>query len=114
MKFNIDDRIIMVWDSELRRGVVKRLIPDSLAVVVEFDDGSTIKTDIHKIAPEPPVEEKKREDPEAISITPSEFMAVAVNVAITVSEGDLDTASMFGCFAGEIHKALFKSEPQND
>ena len=119
-KFNIDDRVLKIEGSECRRGVVKKVIPDLPVMVVEFEDGETEKVAIDDVILAPKIEEKpetqeeqKREE-KAISITPSEFTKVAVSVAISASEGDLNIASMFGYFASEIHKALFMTEANND
>lgn len=114
LKFENGDKIVIIRDGELRKGVVKNfyeLNPPILSI--EFEDGSVEKVFASDVAAEPKIEppEKKREPAEKseITITPDEFREIATR-AIAENTNEYKVSALAYAYAtliGRIHRDLF-------
>lgn len=117
MKINEGDRVGVLLNGEIKKGVVKSVYNDLDYAVVKFEDGVS-KVMLHNIGLLP--EEKDRDPKEPvmrseITITRGEFRDIAVKVisneAKKIGNGIVGVA--FSIFTGELERALF-IEGEND
>lgn len=126
IKMNIGDRVVMIENHELRRGVIRNIYTDipTPILVVEFDDGEIEKVYPGDVALEPKTEikedqevkeEKKPVEKSEITITPEEFMEIASNVVAKEAIKGGPLVTMLGAILmSELHEKLFIDEGENE
>ena len=81
-KYNVGDRVVVIEDSEIRKGTISVVVDNSPIVVVRFDDGNVEKRHVCHLAVMPKTEPQPEEKTEAtpklpfkseITITQNEF-----------------------------------------
>lgn len=118
-KYNVGDRVVVIEDSEIRKGTISVVVDNSPIVVVRFDNGDVEKCHVCHLAIMPKTESqpeekteptpKSTEQPE-ITITPNEFRDISVEVAIKLG-GDKPMLTMaFVAYSAMLSKALFGTE----
>ena len=120
-KFEIDQKVLVVEDNELKPGTIRNLYETLGIAIVDFGGAEYKKVKIDNIAIEHDTEKNTKSDEpierEEITITPNEFMEIATSVLAKEAEG-MDQPIMFmgGCsiLMGKIHKALFVEDPNDD
>lgn len=118
IKFNVGDRIVTVINGELCNGVIKELYPiNPPVVVVRLEDGSLAKLSCNDIAPEPVTETQETDEPvekAEITITPRKFGDIVSRVIAEETKDHPLVALALASIMGDIHKALFIDEWEND
>lgn len=118
-KYNVGDRVVVIEDSEIRKGTVSVVVDNSPIVVVRFDDGDVEKRHVCHLAimpkTEPQPEEKTEPTPKPIekpeiTITPGEFRKIAIETAMRVAEGECKIGLAFTLYVAELHKEMFRIE----
>lgn len=90
------------------------------SAVVAFDNGDIGKvslSELVEVTPQETTEPKEKREPvekSEITITPGEFMKIAVETATKASKGDLIVGFTINLFAADLHRALFMADPEND
>lgn len=112
MKINEGDRVGLIENGQLLRGIVKNVYPEINIAVVKFDCGDIEKVALTNLAVLP---EEKDQDPKEpvikseITIKRDEFRKIAVklvaNEAKEMSSGIVGIA--FSIFVAKLEKALF-------
>ena len=125
-KFNTDDRVMTIEKGQLRKGVVKKVFSEisDPVVIVEFEDGNVEKISPDNIALEPKATVENAsassEDFERveiitkseITITPSEFKKIAVQIIAEECIENIDAIAGFGYLVSRLHSALFFAEAE--
>lgn len=126
IKMNIGDRVVMIENHELRRGVIRNIYTDipTPILVVEFDDGEIEKVYPGDVALEPKAEvkedqevkeEKKPVKKSEITITPEEFSKIATNLVVEESEQGGTILIMVGTILmAKLHEKLFFEDKENE
>ena len=125
VKMSVGDRVVMIENHELRRGVIRNIYTDipTPILVVEFDDGEIEKVYPGDVALEPKVEvkedqevkeEKKPVEKSEITITPGEFEEIAVDTVVEFAKDKFMLALALSAFCETLHKKLFTNEGEND
>ena len=122
IKMNIGDRVVMIENHELRRGVIRNIYTDipTPILVVEFDDGEIEKVYPGDVALEPKAEvkedqevkeEKKPVEKSEITITPEEFREISTHLVVEESEQGGAILIMVGTILmAKLHEKLFVEE----
>lgn len=119
MKINEGDRVGVISNGEIKKGVVMSVYSDLDYAIVKFEDGVS-KVMLHNIGLLPeekeqdPKEPKKPVEKSEITITPEEFQKIGVKVCTKLSEkfGPGFALRCSVILAG-LHMALF-IEGEND
>lgn len=126
IKMSVGDRVVMIENHELRRGVIRKIYDDipTPVLMVEFDDGEIEKVYPGDVAIEPKAEvkedqevkeEKKPIEKSEITITPDEFMEIASNVvAKEAVQGGAMLMMLGTILMTKLHEKLFVEEKEND
>lgn len=125
IKMSIGDRVVMIENHELRRGVIRKIYDDipNPVLMVEFDDGEIEKVYPGDVALEPKAEvkedqevkeEKKPVEKSEITITSEEFRKIGVKTSVEFAKDEPMVSLMLTIFCAELHRALFVNEGEND
>ena len=127
VKMSVGDRVVMIENHELRRGVIRNIYTDipTPILVVEFDDGEIEKVYPGDVALEPKAEVKEDQEVKEektskpvekseITITPGEFKEIALDMVVEFAKDKLMLAFALSAFCEELHKKLFAIEGEND
>lgn len=123
-KYNVGDRVVVIENSEIRKGTISVVIDNSPVVIVRFDDGEAKKCQVSDLAimpkTEPQPEEKTGPTPKPsfkseITITSDEFSRRAVDAIRDTTAGLNDEALgvmrlSLTIFTAALHKKLFGTE----
>lgn len=118
-KFEIDQKVLVVEDNELKPGTIRSLYETLGIAIVDFGEAEYKKVNIDKIAivheNEKNAESNEPIERAEITITPNEFMEIATSVLAKEAKG-MDNPIMFmgacSILMGKIHKALFIEDPK--
>lgn len=119
MKINEGDRVGVVSNGEIKKGVVMSVYNDLDYAIVKFEDGVG-KVMLHNIGLLPeekdqdPKETKKPVEKSEITITPEEFQNIGIKVCTKLAE-KLGPGYLLRCsvILASLHTALF-IEGEND
>lgn len=119
IKMSIGDRVVMIENHELRRGVIRKIYDDipTPVLMVEFDDGEIEKVYPGDVALEPKAEvkeEKKPVEKSEITITPEEFREISIDTVMKFTNNDTIVGLTLTMFCADLHQALFENEGEND
>lgn len=125
IKFKIGDQVMTIENNTVREGVIMNFFPDvnPPMLIVKFEDGEVEKVPITTVALKPKTETPGEQTAERtntpieaseITITPDEFRDVAVEVAMKLSEGNFTIGMAFAVYSGELSKALFGVESDDE
>lgn len=119
VNFNLGDRVMTIQNSKPRYGTIRTIGGngyETIAIVnVETDnpnEGEVIKVRVSDLILVEETEVKKTEPVEksSITITPSEFTLIGLQVIAKVIEKNPRSKLVFTTFLAELHKALFFGE----
>lgn len=120
-EFTEGDRVTVIdpFTNELRKGIVRAVYSEIKIAIVEFASGYIGKVSFDKLSVESKtkVREETSEPVETseIIITPEEFQKIAVGVITEESlKGGPLLNAMGTILVSKLHKALFRSEVEND
>lgn len=120
-----NERVMMLDDTEIRRGVVIkcRYDMDPPTALVKFDDNEDLeKVPADKLVPEQ-IDRKSYDNPEKTidseefrekTVNSGEFQKIAIRTIIENSDDDLNAMLFLSMFVSTLHKALFGIESDND
>lgn len=111
VKFNIDDRVVTIEGSEIRRGTIKKLFDEIGIGFVEFDDGEELeKVILVDIAlepkPDPIPETEESVDPLKVNISMVDFIDMAIKTIIEFTD-DVATSLTLNAFAMKLNEKMF-------
>lgn len=119
ISFNVGDRVMVINDCQLRKGVIKNFYPVTPPVfAVEFEDGTVEKVSYNNVAPEPKAEiateENESVEKSEITITPKEFMELSCDIIAEETKDYKILGFMVAKIVSKIHTALFFGSAEND
>lgn len=115
MRFNVDDRVVMIEGSEIRRGTIRKIF-DTIGIgFVEFDGGDELeKVILVDIALEPKPDPAPEEKPvDSSEMTPVKFVEAAIKTIIDFTD-DVTTSLMLNEFVTKLGKRIFTDSGEVD
>lgn len=120
-KFSNGDHVVMVEKGVHRNGIIRSVIDEVYPpiLLVKFEDSDEYeKVTIDKVVCASDNEclnaREQKDRKSEITITPEEFSKIAIKVASKICDGNLTVGMAFVVYAGELHKALFGVESDDD
>lgn len=125
IKMSVGDRVVIVEDSELRKGTIEKIFSEIAPVIllVKFDNGEMRKMLPTDVALEPKENDQEKKVDEhsepvektEITITPEEFSKIATKLVVKEFEtGGPLLLSVGTILVAKLHQALFYDEGENE
>lgn len=122
MKFNVGDRVMMIEDNKILKGVIKKdfseIVPNIVMVEFEDNDVRKVRTDILALEPKTETEEQKKEPEEKseITITQEEFKNIGCGIVaeIVAKTFNFKLGTKLTAFLALLAKKLFSIPDKND
>lgn len=120
-KFEIDQKVLVVEDNELKPGTIRSLYETLGIAIVDFGEAEYKKVKIDNIA----IEHESEKDAESnepieraeITITPNEFKEIASKVASEVMltmNKPIEVIGDYAVIVAKLQLALFVEDPNDD